>query len=121
MGPADTARDPRGFALKFYTDEGNWDLVGNNTPVFFVRDPLKFSDFIHSQKRDPATGLRATTPCSGISGAFRLGPRAIVAHLDRNHAPHVIDFLREIGRGEFAHTDLLDPATVDAGVRAALR
>ncbi len=61
MGSADTARDPRGFALKFYTDEGNWDMVGNNTPVFFVRDPLKFSDFIHSQKRDPATGLRDNT------------------------------------------------------------
>ena len=60
-GTADTARDPRGFSLKFYTDEGNWDLVGNNTPVFFVRDPLKFSDFIHSQKRDPATGLRDNT------------------------------------------------------------
>ncbi|MCX6366405.1 MAG: catalase [Armatimonadetes bacterium] len=57
-GSADTARDPRGFSLKFYTEEGNWDMVGNNTPVFFVRDPLKFSDFIHSQKRDPATGLR---------------------------------------------------------------
>ena len=61
MGSADTARDPRGFALKFYTEEGNWDMVGNNTPVFFVRDPLKFSDFIHSQKRDPATGLRDNT------------------------------------------------------------
>ena len=61
MGSADTVRDPRGFALKFYTEEGNWDLVGNNTPVFFVRDPLKFSDFIHSQKRDPATGLRDNT------------------------------------------------------------
>jgi catalase len=61
MGSADTARDPRGFALKFYTEEGNWDLVGNNTPVFFVRDSLKFSDFIHSQKRDPATGLRDNT------------------------------------------------------------
>jgi catalase len=61
MGSADTARDPRGFALKFYTEEGNWDLVGNNTPVFFVRDALKFSDFIHSQKRDPATGLRDNT------------------------------------------------------------
>jgi len=61
MGTADTARDPRGFALKFYTSEGNWDMVGNNTPVFFVRDPLKFSDFIHSQKRDPATGLRDNT------------------------------------------------------------
>ncbi len=60
-GSADTARDPRGFSLKFYTAEGNWDLVGNNTPVFFVRDALKFSDFIHSQKRDPATGLRSNT------------------------------------------------------------
>lgn len=61
MGSADTARDPRGFACKFYTEEGNWDLVGNNTPVFFVRDPLKFSDFIHSQKRHPQTGLRNNT------------------------------------------------------------
>ncbi len=61
LGSADTVRDPRGFALKFYTEEGNWDMVGNNTPVFFVRDPLKFSDFIHSQKRDPATGMRDNT------------------------------------------------------------
>lgn len=61
LGSADTARDPRGFALKFYTEDGNWDMVGNNTPVFFVRDPLKFSDFIHSQKRDPATGMRDNT------------------------------------------------------------
>jgi len=58
QGFADTARDPRGFALKFYTDEGNFDLVGNNTPVFFVRDASKFQDFIHSQKRLPDTGLR---------------------------------------------------------------
>jgi len=61
LGSADTARDPRGFALKFYTEEGNWDMVGNNTPVFFIRDPLKFSDFIHSQKRHPATGMRDNT------------------------------------------------------------
>ncbi|MDO8413418.1 MAG: catalase [Gallionellaceae bacterium] len=61
LGSADTARDPRGFALKFYTEEGNWDLVGNNTPVFFVRDALKFSDFIHSQKRHPETGMRDNT------------------------------------------------------------
>jgi len=61
MGSADTARDPRGFACKFYTEEGNWDLVGNNTPVFFVRDPLKFQDFIHSQKRHPGTGMRDNT------------------------------------------------------------
>lgn len=54
-GAADTARDPRGFALKVYTEEGNWDLVGNNTPVFFLRDGIKFPDFIHSQKPDPFT------------------------------------------------------------------
>jgi len=57
-GSADTARDPRGFAVKFYTDEGNWDLVGNNTPIFFIRDPIKFPDFIHTQKRDPRTHLK---------------------------------------------------------------
>jgi catalase len=60
-GSADSERDPRGFALKFYTEEGNWDLVGNNTPVFFIRDPLKFSDFIHTQKRDPQTNLKSPT------------------------------------------------------------
>jgi len=59
LGSADTVRDPRGFALKFYTDHGNYDLVGNNTPIFFIRDPSKFSDFIHSQKRMPATNLRS--------------------------------------------------------------
>ncbi|USG61966.1 catalase [Sneathiella marina] len=60
-GAADAERDVRGFALKFYTEEGNWDLVGNNTPVFFVRDPYKFMDFVHSQKRDPRTNLRSGT------------------------------------------------------------
>ena len=60
-GAADAERDVRGWALKVYTDEGNWDLVGNNTPVFFVRDPLKFPDFIRSQKRDPRTNVRSTT------------------------------------------------------------
>jgi catalase len=60
-GAADAERDVRGFALKVYTEEGNWDLVGNNTPVFFIRDPLKFSDFIHTQKRDPQTNLRNNT------------------------------------------------------------
>ena len=61
MGAADAERDVRGFAIKFYTSEGNWDLVGNNTPVFFVRDPLKFPDFIHTQKRHPRTNLRSPT------------------------------------------------------------
>lgn len=60
-GSADTERDPRGFAIKFYTEEGNWDLVGNNTPVFFVKDPKKFSDFIHTQKRDPYTNCKSAT------------------------------------------------------------
>lgn len=60
-GAADTERDVRGFAIKFYTDEGNWDLVGNNTPVFFIRDPTKFPDFIHTQKRDPGTNMRSNT------------------------------------------------------------
>ncbi len=61
MGAADAERDVRGFAMKFYTEEGNWDLVGNNTPVFFIRDPLKFPDFIHTQKRHPATNMRSPT------------------------------------------------------------
>lgn len=57
-GSADSERDPRGFAIKFYTEEGNYDMVGNNTPVFFIRDPLKFPDFIHTQKRNPANNLK---------------------------------------------------------------
>lgn len=61
MGSADTERDPRGFAVKFYTEDGIWDLVGNNTPVFFLRDPSKFPDFIHTQKRDPRTNLKSPT------------------------------------------------------------
>jgi len=59
-GAADAERDIRGFAMKFYTEQGNWDLVGNNTPVFFIRDPLKFPDLNHAIKRDPRTGLRNT-------------------------------------------------------------
>ncbi|TCN21412.1 catalase KatA [Mesobacillus foraminis] len=58
LGSADTVRDPRGFAVKFYTEEGNYDLVGNNTPVFFIRDAIKFPDFIHTQKRHPQTHLK---------------------------------------------------------------
>ncbi len=60
-GAADAERDVRGFALKFYTEEGNWDLVGNNTPVFFIRDPMKFPDFIRTQKRHPRTNMRSPT------------------------------------------------------------
>ncbi len=60
-GAADAERDVRGFSLKFYTEDGNWDLVGNNTPVFFVRDPMKFPDFIHTQKRHPRSHMRSPT------------------------------------------------------------
>lgn len=60
-GSADSERDPRGFALKFYTEDGNWDLVGNNTPIFFIKDPKKFSHFIHTQKRDPRTNTKSPT------------------------------------------------------------
>jgi len=74
LGAADAERDVRGFALKFYTEEGNWDLVGNNTPVFFVRDPLKFPDFIHTQKRHPQTNLRSPT-AMWTSG--RLSPESL--------------------------------------------
>ncbi|MBZ5751962.1 catalase KatA [Metabacillus rhizolycopersici] len=61
LGSADTVRDPRGFSIKFYTEEGNYDIVGNNTPVFFIRDAIKFPDFIHTQKRDPQTHLKNPT------------------------------------------------------------
>jgi catalase len=60
-GAADAERDVRGFALRFYSEQGNWDIVGNNTPVFFIRDPLKFPDFIHAQKRHPRSNLRSPT------------------------------------------------------------
>ena len=58
-GAADAERDIRGFSMKFYTEDGNWDIVGNNTPVFFFRDPLRFPDLNHAIKRDPRTGLRS--------------------------------------------------------------
>ena len=61
LGSADTVRDPRGFSVKFYTEEGNYDIVGNNTPIFFIRDAIKFPDFIHTQKRDPQTHLKNPT------------------------------------------------------------
>ncbi|MBP2316796.1 catalase [Azospirillum soli] len=73
-GSADAERDPRGFAVKFYTEEGNYDLVGNNTPVFFIRDPLKFPDFIHTQKRNPATNLKDPT---AVWDFFSLSPETM--------------------------------------------
>ena len=70
-GSTDTARDVRGFAVKFYTDEGNWDLVGNNIPVFFIQDAMKFPDLVHAAKPEPhfgdAAGRRRRTTRSGTS------------------------------------------------------
>jgi catalase len=86
MGSPDTWRDVRGFSLKFYTSEGNYDLVGNNTPVFFVRDPMKFPHFIRSQKRLPDSGLRdnhmqwdfwSNNPESAHQVTYLLGPRGL--------------------------------------------
>jgi len=72
-GGADTVRDPRGFAIKFYTEDGNYDLVGNNTPIFFLRDPIKFPDFIHSQKHDPHTNVQEP---DNVWDFFSLSPEA---------------------------------------------
>lgn len=72
-GSADAVRDPRGFALKFYTEDGNYDLTGNNTPIFFIRDPLKFPDFIHSQKADPHTNRQEP---DNVWDFFSLSPEA---------------------------------------------
>jgi len=72
-GSADAARDPRGFAVKFYTEDGNYDLVGNDTPIFFIRDPLKFPDFIHSQKPDPRTNRQEP---DNVWDFFSLSPEA---------------------------------------------
>jgi len=86
QGSPDTWRDPRGFALKFYTSEGNYDLVGNNTPVFFIRDTIQFPDFIHSQKRRSDTGLRdndmqwdfwTAVPASAHQVTWLMGDRGI--------------------------------------------
>ena len=86
LGSPDTWRDVRGFALKFYTQDGNFDIVGNNTPTFFVRDPMKFPDFIHSQKRTPDSGLRdnnmqwdfwTLSPESAHQVAYLMGDRGL--------------------------------------------
>lgn len=108
LGAADAERDVRGFALRMYTEEGNWDLVGNNTPVFFVRDALKFSDFIHTQKRDPRTHLRSSTsawdfwslsPESLHQVTILMGDRGLPRNLREMHGfgSHTYSFYNEQG------------------------
>ncbi|WP_225976597.1 MULTISPECIES: catalase [Corynebacterium] len=108
QGSPDGWRDVRGFALKFYTQEGNYDLVGNNTPVFFIRDGIKFPDFIHSQKRLPDTGLRdanmqwdfwTRTPESAHQVAYLMGDRGIPTnfrHMD-GFGSHTYQWVNEDG------------------------
>jgi len=72
-GSADADRDPRGFAIKFYTDEGNYDIVENNTPVFFIRDPFKFPDMVHTHKRNPLHHFIAADPDYGARVARAIG------------------------------------------------
>ena len=85
-GAADAERDIRGFAMKFYTEEGNWDLVGNNTPVFFLRDPLKFPDLNHAVKRDPRTNLRSATQQLGLLDLAARGAAPDHHHHERPRA-----------------------------------
>ncbi|MFK2825716.1 catalase KatA [Bacillus sp. B190/17] len=110
LGSADTVRDPRGFAVKFYTEEGNYDLVGNNTPVFFIRDAIKFPDFIHTQKRDPQTHLKNPTavwdfwslsPESLHQVTILMSDRGIPATLRHMHGfgSHTFKWVNENGKG----------------------
>ena len=108
MGSPDTWRDPRGFAVKFYTSEGNYDLVGNNTPVFFIRDTIKFPHFIRSQKRLPGSGLRSNhmqwdfwtlNPESAHQVTYLMGDRGIPKTL-RNmngYGSHTYMWINEAG------------------------
>ncbi|MEH6990743.1 catalase KatA [Cytobacillus firmus] len=110
LGSADTVRDPRGFAVKFYTEEGNYDLVGNNTPVFFIRDAIKFPDFIHTQKRDPKTHLKNPTavwdfwslsPESLHQVTILMSDRGIPATLRHMHGfgSHTFKWVNDKGEG----------------------
>lgn len=107
-GSPDTWRDPRGFAVKFYTEDGNFDMVGNNTPVFFVRDPMKFQHFIHSQKRRADNGLRdhdmqwdfwTLSPESAHQVTWLMGDRGIPAtwrHMN-GYSSHTYMWVNEDG------------------------
>lgn len=109
LGSADTVRDPRGFAVKFYTEEGNYDIVGNNTPIFFIRDAIKFPDFIHTQKRDPRTHLKNPTavwdfwslsPESLHQVTYLMGDRGIPAtfrHMN-GYGSHTFKWVNEDGQ-----------------------
>src|SRR5690606_29321406 len=96
-GAADAERDVRGFAIKFYTEEGNWDVVGNNTPVFFVRDPLKFPDFIHTQKRDPRTNLRSATAAWDFWSRHREALHQVTSFMSDSGLPRNLRQMHGVG------------------------
>ncbi|RIW28626.1 catalase [Bacillus salacetis] len=109
-GSADTVRDPRGFAVKFYSEEGNYDIVGNNTPIFFIRDAIKFPDFIHTQKRHPQTHLKnpnavwdfwSLSPESLHQVTYLMGDRGIPATLRHmnGYGSHTFKWVNEEGEG----------------------
>jgi hypothetical protein len=98
-------RDPRGFAVKFYTEDGIWDLVGNNTPIFFIRDPLLFPVFIHTQKRNPATHLKVTACIARvifpqeITESLKKNPLLQFSHPNFGHRQDISDDLKELIKG----------------------
>ncbi|MDQ0232539.1 catalase KatA [Metabacillus malikii] len=110
LGSADTVRDPRGFAVKFYTEDGNYDIVGNNTPIFFIRDAIKFPDFIHTQKRHPQTHLKnpnavwdfwSHSPESLHQVTYLMGDRGIPATLRHmnGYGSHTFKWTNAEGEG----------------------
>lgn len=103
-----SSRDPRGFAIKFYTDDGVWDLVGNNTPIFFVRDPLLFPLFIHTQKRNPATHLKVIS-----ASKITFWVLWMVLHMERKYVcPVNVTFLRIVFLGTLYVTPQVSFLTV---------
>ncbi|RYF09116.1 MAG: catalase, partial [Deltaproteobacteria bacterium] len=111
-GSADAERDPRGFSVKFYTEEGNYDIVGNNTPVFFIRDPLKFPDLIHTHKRNPQSNLKdpnaywdfhAHTPESTHQLTVLFSDRGTPRSLRHMHGfgSHTFRWVNAAGKGVF--------------------
>jgi catalase len=123
-GSADTARDIRGFAVKFYTDEGNWDLVGNNIPVFFIQDAMKFPDLIHAVKPEPHNGMpqaasahdtfwdfASLMAAAGVNADAALGelPPGIMLAGAKDFAPSTDQFVTALGQHRFPGRDTALP------------
>ena len=124
-GSPDTWRDPRGFSVKMYTEDGNFDMVGNNTPIFFIRDPMKFQHFIRSQKRRADNDMRdhdmqwdfwTLSPESAHQVAYLMGDRGIPPHLARDERlfqPHLLAGQR-VGRSGSGSSSISTPTRATA-------